>query len=89
MAKKSAQDANGVTVTYEVDGKAQDIKADYCMVTVGRRPNTDDIGLEMTDVKTTDRGLIEVDEQGRTSVSNIWAIGDIVPGPALAHKAFF
>ncbi len=59
------------------------------MVTVGRKPNTDDIGLEMTSVKTTDRGLVEVDTQGRTSVSNIFAIGDIVPGPALAHKAFF
>lgn len=89
MAKQSEQDDKSVTVTYELDGKASSIKADYCMVTVGRRPNTDDIGLEMTDVKTTDRGLIEVDEQGRTSVSNIWAIGDIVPGPALAHKAFF
>jgi dihydrolipoamide dehydrogenase len=43
----------------------------------------------MTSVKKTDRGLVEVDQQGRTSVKNIFAIGDIVAGPALAHKAFF
>ncbi|MGR3741927.1 dihydrolipoyl dehydrogenase [Companilactobacillus sp. DQM5] len=89
MAKKGEETDKDVNVTYEVDGKEQTIKADYCMVTVGRRPNTDDFGLEMTDVKMTDRGLIEVDKQGRTSVDNIWAIGDVVAGPALAHKAFF
>ncbi|AKP66438.1 dihydrolipoyl dehydrogenase [Companilactobacillus ginsenosidimutans] len=89
MAKKADETDNDVTVTYEVDGKEATVKADYCMVTVGRRPNTDNFGLEMTNVKTTDRGLIEVDEQGRTSVPNIYAVGDIVPGPALAHKAFF
>lgn len=43
----------------------------------------------MTSVKLNDHGLVEVDQQGRTSVNNIFAIGDIVPGPALAHKAFF
>ncbi|MFD1471435.1 dihydrolipoyl dehydrogenase [Companilactobacillus mishanensis] len=89
MAKKGEETDKDVTVTYEVDGKEEKITADYCMVTVGRRPNTDNFGLEMTSVKTTDRGLVEVDEQGRTSVSNIFAVGDIVPGPALAHKAFF
>jgi Pyruvate/2-oxoglutarate dehydrogenase complex, dihydrolipoamide dehydrogenase (E3) component, and related enzymes len=86
MAKKGENAKDNVTVTYEVDGKEEKVVADYCMVTVGRRPNTDNFGLEMTSVKTTDRGLIEVDEQGRTNVPNIYAIGDIVPGPALAHK---
>ncbi|WP_125767736.1 dihydrolipoyl dehydrogenase [Companilactobacillus furfuricola] len=89
MAKKADETDKDVTVTYEVDGKEQTVTADYCMVTVGRRPNTDNFGIEMTDVKTNDRGLIEVDEKGRTSVPNIYAVGDIVPGPALAHKAFF
>lgn len=90
MAKKSEQDDSSVTVTYEVDGKANTVKADYCMVTVGRKPNTDNIGLEFTDVKVDKRGMIEVDDQGRTSVEHIYAIGDIVNnGPALAHKAFF
>ncbi|MYV04878.1 dihydrolipoyl dehydrogenase [Furfurilactobacillus milii] len=90
MAKKSEQDDNSVTVTYEVDGKAQTIRADYCMVTVGRKPNTDNLGLEFTDVKTDKRGFIDVDDQGRTASPHIYAIGDIVNnGPALAHKAFF
>ncbi|GKQ42822.1 dihydrolipoyl dehydrogenase [Companilactobacillus sp. RD055328] len=89
MAKEGKESDKNVEVTYEVDGKSEKITADYCMVTVGRRPNTDDFGLELTDVKMTDRGLVEVDKQGRTSVDNIWAIGDIVAGPALAHKAFF
>lgn len=89
MAKKSVQDDKSVSVTYEVDGKEATIKADYCLVSVGRKPNTDNFGLEMTSVKLNDRGLVEVDQQGRTSVNNIFAIGDIVAGPALAHKAFF
>ncbi|AYE38043.1 dihydrolipoyl dehydrogenase [Companilactobacillus zhachilii] len=89
MAKKSENKGDSVDVTYEVDGKPTTLSADYCMVTVGRRPNTDNFGLEMTNVKTTDRGLVEVDEQGKTSVDHIYAIGDITPGPALAHKAFF
>ncbi|KRO00213.1 dihydrolipoyl dehydrogenase [Companilactobacillus kimchiensis] len=89
MAKKSENKGDSVDVTYEVDGQPTTITADYCMVTVGRRPNTDNFGLEMTNVKLTDRGLVEVDEQGKTSVDHIYAIGDITPGPALAHKAFF
>lgn len=89
MAKKSENKGDSVEVTYEVDGQPTTLTADYCMVTVGRRPNTDNFGLEMTNVKTTDRGLVEVDQQGKTSVDHIYAIGDITPGPALAHKAFF
>lgn len=89
LAKSSTQTDNQVTVTYEVNGKEMTIDADYCLVTVGRRPNTDNIGLEYTSVKIGDKGLIEVDNQGRTTAPNIFAIGDIVPGAALAHKAFF
>lgn len=89
MAKNSEQDDSSVTVTYEVDGKEQTIKADYCMVSVGRKPNTDNFGLDMTSVELNDHHQVIVDRQGRTNVDGIWAIGDIVPGPALAHKAFF
>ncbi len=88
-AISSTQDDSSVTVTYEVDGKQSTIKADYCMVTVGRKPNTDDIGLEYTKVKTNDHGIVQTDEQGRTDSPHIFAIGDIASGPALAHKAFF
>jgi dihydrolipoamide dehydrogenase len=78
-----------VTVTYEAGGEEKQVVADYVLVTVGRRPNTNDIGLENIGVKMTDRGLIEIDRQCRTSVPNIYAIGDIVAGPALAHKASY
>lgn len=89
MAKEAEDTGKGVKVTYTADGKEQTIAADYVMVTVGRRPNTDDLGLDIVGVETTDRGLIKVDAQGRTSKPNIYAIGDIVPGAALAHKASY
>ena len=89
MAKEAEDTGKGVKVTYTADGKEQMIAADYVMVTVGRRPNTDDLGLDIVGVETTDRGLIKVDAQGRTNKPNIYAIGDIVPGAALAHKASY
>ena len=89
MAKGVEETADGVQVTFEVGGESKVIDADYVLVTVGRRPNTDELGLEQVGVKMTDRGLIEIDNQTRTSVSNIFAIGDIVTGPPLAHKASY
>ncbi|WP_338753837.1 dihydrolipoyl dehydrogenase [Bacillus sp. FJAT-52991] len=89
MAKSAETTENGVVVTYEADGKEEKVEADYVLVTVGRRPNTDELGLEQAGVKLTDRGLIEIDKQCRSSVSNIFAIGDIVQGPPLAHKASY
>jgi len=90
QAKSADQTDSEVTVTYTVGDKEEKIVADYLLVTVGRRPNTDgELGLDLINVKMTDRGLIEVDSQGRTSIPHIFAIGDIVPGPALAHKAMY
>lgn len=89
MAQGAKQTDNDVTVTYTVQGKEQQVTADYVLVTVGRRPNTDELGLDVIDVKMDERGYLEVDGQGRTSVPNIYAIGDIVPGLALAHKASY
>ncbi|MEE1108276.1 dihydrolipoyl dehydrogenase [Macrococcoides canis] len=89
MAKSAEESDNGVKVTYEAKGETHTIEADYCLVTVGRRPNTDELGLEGLGIKMTDRGVIEVDAQSRTSVENIYAIGDIVAGPPLAHKASY
>src|SRR5699024_11251480 len=57
------------------------------LVTVGRRPNTDELGLDIAGVELDERGLIKVDEQGRSvSADSVYAIGDVVPGAALAHK---
>ena len=79
MAKGVEETETGVKVSFEVKGEIQTVEADYVLVTVGRRPNTQEIGLEQVGVKMTDRGIIEIDEQCRTNVPNIYAIGDIVP----------
>jgi len=89
MAKGVEERENGVTVTFEVKGETKTVEADYVLVTVGRRPNTDELGLEQLGIKMTERGLIEVDKQCRTNIPNIYAIGDIVAGPPLAHKASY
>ena len=81
----------GVTVTIEKkdDTGSQIIKETFSRVlaATGRRPNTDDLGLEAAGLEVDSHGLIPVDEQCRTAVSHIFAIGDVAPGPALAHKA--
>ncbi|MED3574419.1 dihydrolipoyl dehydrogenase [Cytobacillus praedii] len=89
LAKGVEENENGVTVKYEVKGEEISVEADYVFVMVGRRPNTDELGLEQAGIKMTDRGIIEIDKQCRTNVSNIFAIGDIVQGPQLAHKASY
>jgi dihydrolipoamide dehydrogenase len=89
IAKEAIETENGVSVKYEVNGTEKLVEADYVMVTVGRRPNTDELGLERAGIEIQERGLIPVNEQGRTNKKNIFAIGDIVPGLALAHKASY
>ncbi len=89
MAKGVEESKDGVTVTYEVNGKEETVDADYVLVTVGRRPNTAEIGLEQVGIDVDDNGLIKIDKQCRTNIDNIYAIGDIVDGPPLAHKASY
>ncbi|KIL44727.1 dihydrolipoyl dehydrogenase [Jeotgalibacillus soli] len=89
MAKGVEESDNGVVVTYEAKGEEVKVEAEYVLVTVGRRPNTDELGLEQVGIEMSDRGIIKTDKQTRTSVSNIFAIGDIVDGPPLAHKASY
>ncbi len=79
---------DGLYVTFEGEGAPSGPqKFDRILSAVGRRPNADSIGLENTRVKVNERGFIETDKQMRTSVPNIFAIGDIVGNPMLAHKA--
>ncbi len=68
-------------------GEEVEFKGDYCLVSVGRRPYTDGLNAEAAGVKLNDRGQVEVNEQLQTNVSNIYAIGDVVKGAMLAHKA--
>ncbi|WP_374723803.1 dihydrolipoyl dehydrogenase [Calidifontibacillus erzurumensis] len=89
LAQNVEETESGVKVTFEVGGDTKNVEADYVLVTVGRKPNTTEIGLENIGIKMTERGLIEIDKQCRTSLPNIYAIGDIVSGPPLAHKASY
>ncbi|PTB93946.1 dihydrolipoyl dehydrogenase [Marivirga lumbricoides] len=77
-----------VEVTFETDkGESQTVKADYCLVSVGRKPYTQGLNLENAGLKTDEKGRIPVDEHLKTDVDNIYAIGDVVRGAMLAHKA--
>ncbi|WP_404452455.1 dihydrolipoyl dehydrogenase [Virgibacillus necropolis] len=89
MAKGVEESKDGVKVTYESKGKEETVEADYVLVTVGRRPNTEELGLEQVGIDLDDKGLIKIDKQCRTNIDNIYAIGDIVAGPPLAHKASY
>lgn len=77
------------TLTLEpaAGGNAETLKADAVLVSIGRRPNTDGLGLEAIGLETNQRGQIETDHDFRTKVDGVWAIGDVIPGPMLAHKA--
>lgn len=89
LAKGVEETKDGVTVTAEIKGETKTFEADYVLVTVGRRPNTEELGLEQVGIEMTERGLIKIDKQCQTNVKGIYAIGDIVEGPALAHKASY
>ncbi|MEK4354714.1 dihydrolipoyl dehydrogenase [Paenibacillus sp. FSL R5-0475] len=84
------QSADAITLHYLKNQEQLHVTAEYVLVTVGRKPNTDgDLGLDRIGLPVTSRGFIETDEQCRTAIPNIFAIGDITSGPALAHKASY
>lgn len=68
-------------------GAEVEFKGDYCLVSVGRRPYTEGLGLENVGIKVNERGQIEINDHLQTNVPNIYAIGDVVKGAMLAHKA--
>ncbi len=80
---------NGVTLTVEPakGGEAEQIKADVVLVAIGRRAYTDHVGLQEAGVALDDRGRVLVDAHYATNVPGIYAIGDVIAGPMLAHKA--
>ena len=79
----------GVTLTVEpaAGGAAESIEADVVLVSIGRRPNTEGLGLDKIGLELNARGQIETDHDFATKVPGVWAIGDVIPGPMLAHKA--
>ena len=77
-----------VSVTAEdADGKKVEFKGDYCLMSIGRKPYTDGLGLDKAGVKMDERGRIAVNDHLETNVSGIFAIGDVIKGAMLAHKA--
>jgi dihydrolipoamide dehydrogenase len=85
---KVAQKKSGITIDYTDDKDlAQKLECDKLIVSVGRVPNTDGLGASAVGLKISDRGFIEVDGHCRTNLPNVYAIGDVVRGPMLAHKA--
>jgi dihydrolipoamide dehydrogenase len=79
---------DGVKVTFkDKKGEAHTVDVDYVLSAVGRVPNSEDVGLDSVGVKTDDRGFIVVDEQLRTNVEGVYAIGDVAGHQLLAHKA--
>jgi len=86
---KAETTATGVTLTVEPakGGTAESVEADVVLVCIGRRPHIEGLGLDKAGVKLTPRGRIEVDAHFQTSVPGIYAIGDVIDGPMLAHKA--
>ncbi|ODU20511.1 MAG: dihydrolipoyl dehydrogenase [Sphingomonas sp. SCN 67-18] len=76
-----------VSIEPAAGGAAESLAADAVLVAIGRRPNTNNLGLDKAGVALNARGQIEVDHRFATGVSGIWAIGDVTPGPMLAHKA--
>ncbi len=76
-----------VTVTYDEAGEAKSVQADRVLVATGRKPNTQGLGADTLGVTMDARGFIQVDAHYQTNVEGVFAIGDVIPGPMLAHKA--
>lgn len=85
--KGAKKKGSAIAVTYAIDGSEKTVEFDRILVSVGRRPNSDDLSLENTQVRVDDRGFIQVDPQRRTTDKRIFAIGDVACEPMLAHKA--
>lgn len=80
-------DGNNVAYEIESEGKTEKLTTDVLLVSIGRRPYTDGLGLDKINIQLDNRGRIPVDAQYRTSNPSIYAIGDVIKGPMLAHKA--
>ena len=78
---------DGVSVAYEVAGKQHTAQFDKLIIAIGRVPVTQGLGAENVGLAIDERGFIAVDDECRTNLPNVWAIGDVVRGPMLAHKA--
>jgi pyruvate/2-oxoglutarate dehydrogenase complex dihydrolipoamide dehydrogenase (E3) component len=78
----------GLRVSVKVEGLPQEVQGSHLLVAVGRRPNTDDLGLELAGIKTDARGYITVDDSLQTHVAGVWALGDVNGRGAFTHTAY-
>lgn len=86
--QSAANTGNSVTVSYlDAANVKQELIADYCLVAVGRKPYTEGLGLENTRIQLDEKGRIKTTDKLQTAEANIYAIGDVISGPMLAHKA--
>ena len=86
MAVKSRD--RGISIQVECDSGASEVEGSHLLLAVGRKPNTDDLGLAKAGIETDSRGFIKVDDRLRTNVSNVWALGDVNGRGAFTHTSF-
>ena len=78
---------NSASVEFEKDGKKEKVEADVVLVCIGRKANTEGLTLENANIEKDEKGRVKIDKHFKTNIENIYAIGDVVVGPMLAHKA--
>jgi dihydrolipoamide dehydrogenase len=81
------KNSNGATVSVESNGEKIEMNSDVVLMSVGRKPNTSGLNLEALGIATDSKGRVKIDKKFKTNIDNVYAIGDVVEGPMLAHKA--
>jgi pyruvate/2-oxoglutarate dehydrogenase complex dihydrolipoamide dehydrogenase (E3) component len=87
-AQRVAKQDGGIVISVTADSTTQEIRGSHLLIAVGRKPNTDDLGLDKAGIKTDKHGYIEVDDQLRTNVPGVWALGDVNGRGAFTHTSY-
>jgi pyruvate/2-oxoglutarate dehydrogenase complex dihydrolipoamide dehydrogenase (E3) component len=87
-AQRVAKQDGGIVISVTADSTTQEIRGSHLLIAVGRKPNTDDLGLDKVGIKTDKHGYIEVDDQLRTNVPGVWALGDVNGRGAFTHTSY-
>ncbi|MGB8538796.1 MAG: FAD-dependent oxidoreductase [Acidobacteriaceae bacterium] len=85
VLRVSGKSGDSVTVTFEQDGREKTLAGTHLLVATGRRPNTENIGLELAGIELTDRGYLKVNERLETTAPGVWAIGEVAGSPQFTH----